>query len=127
MREIGDDIGTGAGHGALKARAAVQSRVQRKGQSGRCSLCGMVNCPMSVRRAVHASRGSPMIKVVRMLDRLRGGHEHKTNSAEIMTERVSGRPSLEFEQRKQLDWEAIGKGLDDVLAQRGESKARSTR
>jgi hypothetical protein len=38
--------------------------------------------------------------------------------------RISARTRLEFDKGNRLDWEAIRRGLDEVLAQSGESEAR---
>jgi hypothetical protein len=40
------------------------------------------------------------------------------------TERMSALARLEFDKGNRLDWDAIRRGLDEVLAQSGESEAR---
>jgi len=42
----------------------------------------------------------------------------------LPTGRMSARTQLEFDKGNRLDWEAIRRGLDEVLAQSGESEAR---
>jgi len=42
----------------------------------------------------------------------------------LPTRRMSARARLEFDKGNRLDWEAIRTGLDEVLAQRGETEAR---
>jgi len=67
-----------------------------------------------------------MLRLVGVLGTVMRGKRRNTSPVLISLPigRMSAQTRLEFDKANRLDWEAIRRGLDDILAQSGESAAR---
>jgi len=67
-----------------------------------------------------------MLRLVGVLGTVMRGKRRNANPVltPLPTGRMSARTRLEFDKGNRLDWDAIRRGLDEVLAQSGESEAR---